>query len=166
MALQSDIESIASAIWESLLGLPIEAGGAGDPGDDSQVTCLVHLHGAFQGAVMIECSQALGSLLTAAMLQTTGAPDAAALTDALGELTNVFAGNIKALLAQPSSISLPTVAFGPSYEIGVVGASVVARVSFLCEGRPLVVTVLQRADEAVTDQAASPPAGPPAREAG
>ncbi len=69
------------------------------------------------------------------------------MTDALGELTNVFAGNIKALLAQPSSISLPTVAFGPSYEIGVVGATVVARVSFVCEGHPLVVTILERDDE-------------------
>ena len=96
---------------------------------------------------MIECSEALGSLLTAAMLQTEGIPDAVDMTDALGELTNVFAGNIKALLAQPSSISLPAVAFGPSYEIGVVGATVVARVTFVCEGHPLVVTLLQRADE-------------------
>jgi chemotaxis protein CheX len=146
MSLESDVESIAYAIWESLLGLPIDVNGGSDPGEDSQATCLVHLHGAFQGAVMIECSEALGSLLTAAMLQTDGPPDAADMTDALGELTNVFAGNIKALLAQPSSISLPTVAFGPSYEIGVVGATVVARVSFVCEGHPLVVTVLQRDD--------------------
>jgi chemotaxis protein CheX len=147
MSLESDVESIAYAIWESLLGLPIDVNGGSDPGEDSQATCLVHLHGAFQGAVMIECSEALGSLLTAAMLRTDGPPDAADMTDALGELTNVFAGNIKALLAQPSSISLPTVAFGPSYEIGVVGATVVARVSFVCEGHPLVVTVLERDDE-------------------
>jgi chemotaxis protein CheX len=147
MSLESDVESIAYAIWESLLGLPIDVDGAGDIGDDSHVTCLVHLHGAFRGAVMIECSQALGSLLTAAMLQTEGPPEAADMTDALGELANVFAGNIKALLAQPSSISLPTVAFGPSYEIGVVGATVVARVSFVCEAHPLLVTILQRADE-------------------
>ena len=147
MSLESDVESIASAIWESLLRLPIDVNGGGGLGPEAQMSCLVHLHGAFQGAVMIECSEALGSLLTAAMLQTTGIPDAADMTDALGELTNVFAGNIKALLAQPSSISLPTVAFGPSYEIGVVGATVVARVPFVCEGQPLVVTVLRRTDE-------------------
>ena len=147
MSLEADVESIAYAIWESLLGLPIDVNGGSGPGEDPHATCLVHLHGAFQGAVMIECSEALGSLLTAAMLQTDGNPDAADMTDALGELANVFAGNIKALLAQPSSISLPTVAFGPSYEIGVVGATVVGRVSFVCEGHPLVVTILQRSDE-------------------
>lgn len=147
MGLESDVESIGYAIWESLLGLPLDVNGGSGPGDDSQMTCLVHLHGAFQGAVMIECSEALGSLLTAAMLQAEGPPDTADMTDALGELANVFAGNVKALLAQPSSISLPTVAFGPSYEIGVVGATVVARVSFVCEGHPLVVSILQRSDE-------------------
>lgn len=147
MSLESDIESIAHAIWESLLGLPIDVDGGSGLGEDSQTTCLVHLQGAFRGAVMIECPEALGALLTAAMLQSEGPADAAEMTDALGELANVFAGNIKALLAQPSSISLPTVAFGPSYEIGVVGATVVARVSFVCEGHPLVVTILQRAEE-------------------
>lgn len=147
MSLESDVESIAYAIWESLLGLPIDVNAGSGLGDDSHATCLVHLHGAFQGAVMIECSVALGALLTAAMLQTDGIPTTADMTDALGELANVFAGNIKALLAQPSSISLPTVAFGPSYEIGVVGTTVVARVSFVCEGHPLEVTILQRFDE-------------------
>ena len=147
MSLESDVESIAYAIGETLLGLPIEVSGRSQLGDDPRATCLVHLHGAFRGAVMIECPEALGSLLTTAMLQAEGPPDAADMTDALGELTNVFAGNIKALLAQPSSISLPTVAFGPSYEIGVVGATVVAQVPLLCEGHPLVVTILQRSDE-------------------
>lgn len=147
MSLESDVESIAYAIWESLLGLPIEVHEGGGLGEDARVTCLVHLDGAFQGAVMIQCPETLGSLLTAAMLQTDGTPNTADMTDALGEIANVLAGNIKALLAQPSSISLPAVAFGPSYEIGVVGATAIAGVSFVCEGHPLVVTLLQCSDD-------------------
>jgi len=38
------------------------------------------------------------------------------------------------------------VAFGPHYELGVVGAEVVARVPFLCDQHPFVVTVLQRSE--------------------
>ena len=147
MSLESDVESIAYAIWETLLGLPIDVAAGTELGDDPRATCVVHLQGAFRGAVLIECPEALGALLTTAMLQADGPPDAADMSDALGELANVFAGNIKALLAQPSSISLPTVAFGPSYEIGVVGATIIARVSFACEGHPLVVSVLQRSDK-------------------
>lgn len=142
--LPSDIESIARTIWEALFESSLTSGGDGELGTDSQVTGVVHLHGAFQGAVMIECPVALGSKLTAAMVQGERAPSTEDMFDALGELTNMFAGNLKALLAKPSSISLPTVAFGPQYEIGVVGATVVARVPFLCDEHPLVVTVLQR----------------------
>ena len=143
----ADIASIAETMWEALFQSSLVPGGESDLGEDSQVTCVVHLHGAFQGAVMIQCPEALGSKLTAAMLQddeTTGPDD---MIDALGELTNMFAGNLKALLPKPSSISLPTVAFGPHYELGVVGAKVVARVPFLCDEHPFVVTVLQRSGD-------------------
>jgi len=142
--LRSDIESIAQMIWESLFEMPITSGGDGELGTDPQLTGVVHLDGAFQGAVMIECPVALGSKLTAAMIHGQGAPGSEDMVDALGELTNMFAGNLKALLAKPSAISLPTVVFGPQYEIGVVGATVVVRVPFRCEEQPLVVTVLQR----------------------
>lgn len=142
-SLDSDIASIAQAIWEALFESAIAIGGDGGLGTESQVTGLVNLSGTFQGAVMIQCPEALGSALTAAMLQGTQTPGAGDMVDALGELTNMFAGNIKALLPKPSSISLPTVAFGSHYEIDVVGTTVLARVSFLCDGQPLVVTLLE-----------------------
>ena len=142
-SLDSDIATIADTIWEALFESTIVVGGDGGLGKESQVTGLVQLSGTFQGAVMIQCPEALGSELTAAMLQGAQAPGAGDMVDALGELTNMFAGNIKALLPKPSSISLPTVAFGSDYEIDVVGTSVRARVSLLCDGRPFVVTLLE-----------------------
>ena len=145
-SISADIESIAGTIWDALFQSSLVPGAEGTLGEDSQVTCLVHLHGAFQGAVMIQCPEALGSKLTAAMTQDAGTGGSEEMVDALGELTNMFAGNLKALLPKPSSISLPTVAFGPHYELGVVGAKVVARVPFLCDEHPFVVTVLRRSD--------------------
>jgi len=142
-SLDSDIATIAQAIWEAMFQSTIATGGDGRLGTESQVTGLVQLSGTFRGAVMIQCPAALGSELTAAMLQGAQAPSTGDMVDALGELTNMFAGNLKALLPKPSSISLPTVAFGSHYEIDVVGPTVLARVSFLCDGHPLVVTVLE-----------------------
>ena len=66
---------------------------------------------------------------------------------ALGELTNMVAGNVKALLPAPSAISLPTVAFGKQYEISVVGTRRVANVSFTSKSYPLVVSVVQRSGD-------------------
>jgi chemotaxis protein CheX len=170
-SLHADIASIAQTIWQALFESTIAIGGDGGLGAESQVTGLVQLSGTFQGAVMIQCPEALGSELTAAMLQGAQTPGAGDMVDALGELTNMFAGNIKALLPKPSSISLPTVALGSHYEIDVVGTTVLARVPFLCDGHPLVVTVLEgqprnenearRAGE--YDDTGQPPTGPEAR---
>lgn len=143
----SDIETIAQTIWEATLGSPIALGGQDSLVEESQVTCLVHLHGAFQGAVMIQCPNTLGAKLTASMLQGPTLPSTEDVIDALGELTNMLAGNVKPLLATPSSISLPTVAFGPRFELGVSGTTVLARVPFICDGQPLVVTILERSDK-------------------
>jgi chemotaxis protein CheX len=67
--------------------------------------------------------------------------------DALGELTNMVAGNVKAMLPQPSAISLPTVAFGRHYDITVVGTRLVASVSFTSETHPFVVSLVQRSTD-------------------
>ena len=82
------------------------------------------------------------------MFQGDGTPSLDEIGDALGELTNMVAGNIKALLPESCSISLPTVAQGLSYEINVVGTSAVATVPFTCIDDPLVVTLVQRAGDA------------------
>lgn len=138
----SDIESIAQTIWETLFQSSLTPGGNG-LGEQPRVTCLVPVHGAFEGAVMIQCHEALGSKLTDAMLQGATAPTAEDMTDALGELTNMFAGNLKSVLAKPSTIALPRVAFGPHDQLVPADTTVVARVPFMCDEHSLVVTVFE-----------------------
>jgi chemotaxis protein CheX len=84
------------------------------------------------------------------MFQGDGDPADDEVCDAFGELTNMVAGNIKALLPAPSSISLPTVAFGSHYDLIVVGTEPVQTAAFTTTagGRalPLVVSLLQRTE--------------------
>ena len=142
------IEDIVKAIWSTIVDVPIQRGRAGAANDDSTVTGIVNIEGAWRGAVVVRCPFVLASLLTVAMFQGDDDPDIDEVRDALGELTNMVAGNIKALLPAPSAISLPTVAFGSQYEISVVGTHTVATVDFVSESHPLVVTVAQRSGDA------------------
>jgi chemotaxis protein CheX len=143
----AEVEDIVKMIWSTLVDAPIEAGGEGGQSDDSTVTGIVNIDGAWHGAIFVRCPLALASLLTAAMFQGDEEPDLDDVCDALGELTNMVAGNVKALLPQPSVISLPTVAFGSNYEIGVMGTRIVATVPFVSASHPLVVSVVQRAED-------------------
>jgi chemotaxis protein CheX len=66
--------------------------------------------------------------------------------DALGEIANMIAGNVKALLPEPCSISLPAVALGSDDTVSVQGTTPVTSVPFTCDGHPLVITLLERVD--------------------
>ena len=146
-AFNADIEDIVKMIWSTLVDVPIQPGGESGPSGDSTVTGIVHIDGAWHGAIVVRCPLALASLVTAAMFQSGQDPSFEEVCDALGELTNMVAGNVKALLPQPSVLSLPTVAFGSQYEISVVGTRIVAAVPFMSESHPLVVSVVQRAGD-------------------
>ena len=142
--LQGDIIEIARSILESMFDLPLDE--AATPALDvrSTVTGCVHIDGAWNGAVILQCPMVLATRLTVEMFQGPSSPEADEVRDAIGELTNMLAGNVKGLLPEPCRISLPGVALGSDYRFSVVGTVAVASVPFSCAGHPLVVTLLQR----------------------
>lgn len=143
----SDLAEIARTIWGTLFELPLETSATTHHDGDSTVTSVVHIDGAWHGAVMLRCPMALAAVVTSAMFQTGAEPVADDVRDALGELANMLAGNVKALLPEPCGISLPAVAFGADYQLRVVGAVEVATAAFTCGGQPFVVTLLHRSPE-------------------
>ncbi|MEO8697171.1 MAG: chemotaxis protein CheX [Acidimicrobiales bacterium] len=152
MMLDSEIEDIVKSIWSTLVDVPIQRGSCEGQREDSTVTGIVNIEGAWHGAVVVRCSLALASLVTAAMFQGDDEPTTDEIRDALGELTNMVAGNVKALLPAPSAISLPTVAFGKQYEISVVGTRTVVTVPFMSETQALEVSVVQRSVDVESDR--------------
>ncbi len=143
----ADIEDITQAIWTTLFEVPIERGGDGAIAAESTVTSIVHIEGAWHGAVVLRCPMELAVTLTSVMFQTGSEPSLDEIRDALGELTNMLAGNLKALLPEPSALSLPAVVLGSDYEFGVMGTNVIATVPFTCIGQPLVVLLVQRSGD-------------------
>jgi CheY-specific phosphatase CheX len=147
-AIDTDIKDIARTIWATLFELPLEDGDSAQLGPESTVTSCVQIDGAWHGAVVLQCPLTLARTLTAAMFQADTAPELDEVHDALGELTNMLGGNVKALLPGPSRISLPAVAVGSDYHMSVVGTNAVTSLSFTCDGHPLRVTLLQQSGQA------------------
>lgn len=147
---RSDITEIAHSIWETLFSFPLfhaDEDGALPP-ELRQVTGCVQIDGAWNGAVLFQCPDELANKLAAELFRpvTTTSPEE--VRDTVGELTNMLAGNIKALLPEPSRISLPAVALGADYDLQVIGTRVVVAVAFQCAGFPLLVTLLQSVNDA------------------
>jgi CheY-specific phosphatase CheX len=143
--LGADVVNIVETIWSTLFELPLESGGDGDCGAGSTVSACVQIDGAWAGAVILQCPWALATTLTAAIFQADSAPSTDDVVDAIGELANMLAGNVKALLPEPCHISLPAVALGSDQHFSVNGTSVAATASFTCDGHPLHLRVLRGA---------------------
>lgn len=139
------IRSVVHNIWSTQLGLEVQdtdtvAGASKVP----IMTAAVHVSGSFRGGVHLECSRALIRRVTAKMFslpedQLTEDDD----RDVLGELTNVVAGNIKALIPGSNTLSLPTIIEGTDYTISSVDVKSSDDCGFALDGEAFVVTVLE-----------------------
>ena len=142
--IDDDVDELAFSIWETLFDSPLELAPATGAAIEQGVSGIVHVTGSWHGAIMLQLPIDLATSLTAAMFQAPSEPTRDEITDAVGELTNMFAGNIKALLPVPSVISLPAVAFGSDYDLSVVGSTTLSRRVYSCDGHTVAVTVLER----------------------
>jgi CheY-specific phosphatase CheX len=141
---ETDIENITRTIWDSLFDCPLERTEPRHLGGDSVVTGCLQINGAWQGAVLLQCPVVLAASLAAMMFRSEERPTTDHIKDALGELANMIAGNVKALLPETSHLSLPAVALGSDYELNIIGTTVLLMASFRCREQILTVTLLGR----------------------
>ncbi|ATX78556.1 Chemotaxis phosphatase CheX [Mariprofundus aestuarium] len=144
---EEDINRIITDIWTTILDLEIEYVHDGvtlPKGERSMVGCI-QIAGEWQGAVTLFCPDSLVRKATASMFgMTEDEVSEDEMQDALGELTNMTAGNINTLLPQGCCISLPSVAEGIDYKITIPGGKVTCELGFLCEGEPMIAAVVAR----------------------
>lgn len=149
MVHEDEIAQIVKTIWNSILRLEITLDGSDGVQQrlsaERTLTACVHLTGDFEGATLVFCTARLAGRLAAVMFET---PEESLsvedVQDALGELTNMIAGNVKPLFQGSSRLSLPSVVEGLDYRMIVPGSKVLSQVGFQCEGEPLHVTIVQR----------------------
>lgn len=139
---------ITQNVWESMLGQEIHPSSAaellGELTGKRTLTGCVQLAGAWEGTVLLHCSLGLASRLAGVMFssdpETLGQGE---VEDAWGELANMVAGNVKALLPRPCQLSLPAVVQGLDYHVVVPGTRVFAQSFLECQGEPVLVTLLE-----------------------
>jgi chemotaxis protein CheX len=142
-------ESISEAVervWSTMLGLHATTNELSVVNrlKPTMLTGCIQITGAWQGAVTLECSGGLARRVASIMFgEDVCEITADQVNDALGELTNIVGGHIKALLPEPSDLSMPAVTEGTDYFFSVPGSRQMAQMSFTCEGKPFQVTILE-----------------------
>lgn len=105
----------------------------------------VHIAGGWEGSVVVQCEDELARRLAAAMFGSEPAsvtPEEVA--DAMGEIANITAGNVKSRLGVPCQLSMPGHSNVVDIESAFPQSQLIRRYTFEAEGMPLVVGILQR----------------------
>jgi hypothetical protein len=110
MAVTEDaLYDIIQSTWNSTLGFEVNRAGSNIRQSDAEVAARASVSGAWNGEVCLRCPQPLARLIAGAFFQIEAqkASDDQ-ISDALSELIHIVGGNLKALLPQPITLSLPS----------------------------------------------------------
>lgn len=148
-SIEDQIRQLTPAIWDAVLRLPLQEEPAPAPSHNRVVSACVHITGAWNGAVALSCEIDFATRAAGIMFDLGDkAPSTADMQDALGELTNMIGGNIKALLPEPCHLSLPSAVEGADYSVRIVRSRVVTAVPFCSNGHHMIVSLLEREERA------------------
>lgn len=159
----SDFRQIIEAVWTSILGLetPFQTGPVQEGDDKDLIGCCVHISGAWDGLIVLECSESLLRHAAAVMFGTApDTVDSVSMKDALGEITNMIGGNIKSLLPEPCYVSLPSPTQGVAPIMARPGHKLVGHVAFKTSGHTFRVATI-RNYSVTTEPDAAHPGGEP-----
>ena len=111
----------------------------------SEVTAMVGLAGQMCGVLSVRCDEQAAALMTSKMLGVALENVGPDVSDGLGEICNMVAGNFKnkiAGMAEGCILSPPTVVTGSDYTLHTQTYSPVLEVRLLFESMPIVVSLL------------------------
>lgn len=138
---ESVLREAVRTVWATTLGLEVEVVPAPSRAS-SALSGSVRVSGLWRGAVSLDCPPQLASQAAARMFgvdprETTRDQR----LDAIGELTNIIGGNVKAFLPGPSRLSPPKVIEGPDGLPEPNDPEAMTRLDFQCLDESFRVTV-------------------------
>ena len=143
----AQIAEISKSVWSSMLGLEIQESGPVPVPKAAERYMIgsIQISGGWNGVVTLACPSTLSREVAALMFGVEiDKATPSEIQDAWGEITNMIGGNIKSLLGGTSQLSLPTVAEGQDFSMGIPGVRPVGKHFFACGSQAFVVELLEK----------------------
>ena len=147
LAYRANVVPVVDMVFSTMLGLKVELYPMPWDRPTDLVTAAVYFAGVWHGAVLLECTR--GQAREFAQLLISIPPSIMTdedVRDALGELANMLAGNLKSVLPGGVALSMPSVIAGSDYSIQICGRFSIERVPFWCAEDIFGVTLVDMSD--------------------
>jgi chemotaxis protein CheX len=135
------LDTAAREVFELMLGSPLTMPATVEEAS-LDTTAMVGLAGKLCGVLSVRCSGKAAALMTSKMLRVDLDKVGPEVSDALGEVCNMVAGNFKnriAGLAEGCMLSPPTVITGSNYNLHSKADSPALEVRLLFETMPIII---------------------------
>lgn len=144
---RSDVTNIVVSVFQTMLNLEIAATESSWVDAPDGVTAAVYFAGTWRGAVLLECTRPQALEFTH-RLMSIDPPKSIDddVRDALGELANILAGNLKSVLPSGIGLSMPSVVEGTDYSLRICGGFLADRMSFTSDAGAVWVTLIEMLD--------------------
>ena len=142
----TDISEIVTDIWTAMLGFPVQLRTEPADGEPGLVSARVTITGEWDGALVVNCPEHLSREVATAMLQVEDAQlTMGTVFDAVGEVANMTAGNVKNLIEGLCRLTTPMVTDEADLSVPDEDSEKVFEAAFDCRDQAFSVTILQAA---------------------
>ncbi len=141
---QTYVSNIIVDVFRTMLDLEVEPRGDGEPTTAGSVTASVHFAGEWKGAVLLQTSPEHAWALSTLLIPDGPAPQFDDdVRDAMGELVNMVAGNLKPVLPPGVALSMPSVLEGSDYALRICGENLTKSLRFSSPIGDFLVTLVE-----------------------
>lgn len=146
-AYRENIVPVANMVFETMLNLEIKPYPLPWERPQYMISAAVYFAGSWYGAILLECTP-LQACRFAQYLISLEAPESVNddVRDAVGELANMLAGNLKSVLPHGVVLSMPSVVEGSDYTLQMCGRRTVERKPFWSREGIFAVTLVETND--------------------
>ena len=138
---------VVSYVFSTMLETDVIAGELPDKSAHFPIVGTIYFAGGWKGAVFMEFEENLALDMAAHLLKADRpARIDRDVRDAVGEVVNMVAGNLKPILPDESHMSMPSVVQGDDFKVSILGSNKYDRMAFRCPGGTFSLTLVQLQD--------------------
>jgi chemotaxis protein CheX len=145
--LEKEVQQYTQLVCSTLLGYEVNPlPGSYDISSADTVSGSVQVTGKWHGIIMISLPSTMVNTLTENLFSLEpGKASTEDRKDAVGELINMIGGNIKALLPQPSTLSVPLLALEGNSQY-FPSTKTVTHCQFGCDGKTFALSLYEQVE--------------------
>lgn len=148
---REDAIRVVQDVFRTMLGIEVEPVVVIWPPEEDLINVAVHYAGAWKGALLLECTRTQACAFTGRLLDMEPPEEINDdVRDAVGELANMIAGNLKPVLPPGVALSMPTLVEGTDYALRILGGNLAGMIAFRCCTGVFWVSLIQAPEEGTT----------------